>query len=166
MPEAGTVPSPLRSLWQLDNFKFDSLASRSVTATLSALRLCRSPARSIEKSDLASRLRYGSFFIARKIACVVRTRTDNFVKDCAGAKCCPALAKRKKNRYETNPLSDCICRVPLSWLCWLRIAERDHDGDVDDVCHSFGNANPSRKHAAHRRLRFGWIERVLGKAEI
>ena len=56
-----TVPSPLRSLWQLDNFKFDSLASRSVTATLAALRLCRSPARSIEKPNLASRPRYGSF---------------------------------------------------------------------------------------------------------
>jgi hypothetical protein len=61
IPEVGTVLSPLRSLWQLDNFKFDSLASRSVTAILAALSLCRSPPRSIERPDLASRLRYGSF---------------------------------------------------------------------------------------------------------
>lgn len=160
-----TVPGPLRSLWRLDNFKFDSLASREVTATLAALRLCRSSARSIENRDLASRLRYGSFLIARKIACVVRTRTDNFVKDCAGAKCCPALAQRK-NRYENNSLFDRVRRMSRSRLYRMLDAKRNHDNHAQHIGDSCGNGNPSRKHAAHRRLRFGWIERVLGKAKI
>jgi hypothetical protein len=43
-------------------------------------------------------------------------------------------------------------------------AKRNHDDHDQHIGDSCGNGNPFRKYTAHRGLRFGRIERVLGKS--